>query len=75
MFGIVNIPEYYCFKKDKNLSVSSYAKPMDNNVDKINYCLKDPLYETVPSEISLKIINQKGKERKYRLNIRQKMKK
>jgi len=63
VFGIVNIPEYSYYEGDKNPSVvSSYAKAMDNNDVELNF-LKDISNEVVPSEVSLKIINQEGKKK------------
>ena len=42
--------------------VSSYAKAMDK-IDNEFKCLKDLSYEIVPSDVSLKIINQEGKKK------------
>ena len=42
---------------------------MDNNDVELKY-LKDISNEVVPSEVSLKIINQEGKQRKFRVNMR-----
>ena len=46
-----------------------------DKIDNEFKCLKDLSNEIVPSDVSLKIINQKGKKRKFIVNMRQKMKK
>ena len=46
-----------------------------DKIDNEFKCLKNLSYEDVPSDVSLKIINQEGKKRKFIVNVRQKMKK
>ena len=63
VFGRVIIPEYSSFQGNENqLVVSSYAKAIDK-IDNEYKCLKDLSYEIVPSDVSLKIINQEGKKK------------
>ena len=76
LFGTLNIPEYSYFNKDENQSVErSYAKAMVVKDDETKCSLKDLSHEIEPSEVSLKIINQEGRKRKFRVNRRQKMEK
>ena len=107
VFGRVNIPEYYCFKSEDNLSNLKISPA--NNMD-IKGIQTKSCYEDLPSEscldqsvpnsaetkslissnqdknvsltskpvsksVSLKIVDLKGRKRKYRVNIKQSMEK
>ena len=75
VIGTKNMPKNNCHKGDNNQSVESIIANAKDDDDEMKPCLKDLSYASKPSEISLKIINQEGKKRKFRVNVRQKLEK
>ena len=67
------MPKNKCYKGDNNQSIKSIFANAKDHDDEMKPCLKDLSYASEPSEISLKIINQEGKKRKFRVNVRQKL--
>ena len=75
VIGTKNMPKNNCHKGDNNQSVESIIANAKDDEDKMKPCLKVLSYASEPSEVSLKIINQEGKKRKFRVNVRQKLEK
>jgi len=75
VFGTKNMPKNDCYKGDNNQSVESIFANTNDDYDKMKMWLKNLSNASEPSAISLKIINQKGKKRKFRVHVRQRLKK
>ena len=69
------MPKNNCYKGDNNQSVESIFANAKDDYDELKMWLKNLSNPSESSAISLKIINQKGKKRKYRVNVRQKLEK
>ena len=69
------MPKNNCYKGDNNQPVESIFANANDDYDEMKMWLKNLSNASEPSEISLKIINPKGKKRKFRVNVRQKLEK
>ena len=73
VFDTKSMPKNNCYKGDNNQPVESIFANANDDYDEMKMWLKNLSNASEPSGISLKIINQKGKKSKFRVNVRQKL--